>query len=88
MATKLSQFHHDPQGGFFTTSLFWDCECDDNEQYIHPFTEDYCIVCRMTREDSPDARLDEVIVNARRFGLDDALVETACRDAGLEPIPY
>lgn len=41
-----------------TTPLFWDCECD--EHYIHPKTENYCINCGAIRKDQPDSRVDEV----------------------------
>ena len=38
MRTAIVQFHHDPdKGGFFTTFLFWDCECE----------EDYILRCGM-----------------------------------------
>ena len=45
MATNIVKFHHDPQnGGFFTTSLFWDCECE--QRYIHDLTESECLLRR------------------------------------------
>jgi hypothetical protein len=46
-ASKPVTYHADSRGGFYTTSLFWDCSCDDH--YIHPYTEaDYpaCGDCR------------------------------------------
>ena len=89
MATKIVEFHHDPQnGGFYTTSLFWDCECE--EQYIHPFHEQECLACGTRHEDAPDARLIEVIRHAHAFELDQQLVEAAAEQAenDLELIPF
>ena len=55
---------------FYTTSLFWDCECEEN--YIHSFTEETCPACGATREEAPDARVNEVISHST--GLNSALV--------------
>ena len=43
-----------------TTPFFWDCECETG--YMHPATEDKCIFCDATRENSPDSHLNEVIM--------------------------
>ena len=73
---------------FFTTLLFWDCECE--RDYIHSCTEDVCPVCKATHEESSDARVDEVF---RSTGLDKRLVaalEALCEDVcpDLIPIPF
>ena len=89
MVTKIVEFHHDPaNGGFYTTSLFWDCECE--ERYIHPFHLRECPACGVWREDAPDARLMEVIRLAHEFDLDRQLVETAAEEAenDLALIPF
>ncbi len=89
MATKIVEFHHDPaNGGFYTTSLFWDCECED--RYIHPLYRSECPACGIRREDSPDARLLEVIRYAHEFDLDRQMVEVAAEQAenDVELIPF
>ncbi len=44
---------------FFTTPLFWDCECRDN--FIHASLEDFCPRCGARRETQPDSRVTEVV---------------------------
>jgi hypothetical protein len=44
---------------FYTTPLFWDCECE--EDFIHPASENECLRCSSQREHQPDARVDEVL---------------------------
>jgi len=79
--TPLVEFHHDPQnGGFFTTALFWECECE--EDYLHTFTQPECPACEAKRDESPDARLAEVLRCGAK--LDEELVEIACQQAGVE----
>jgi len=41
-----------------TTSLFWDCECDDD--FIHSIHTWQCRRCYATQDEQPDSRLDEV----------------------------
>ena len=62
MSTKLIEFHNDMLGGFFTTPLFWDCECDCD--YIHPSSEFQCFSCGAVQEESPDSRVNEVFLYA------------------------
>lgn len=42
-----------------TTKFFWDCSCV--KHYIHNNGLPVCPVCGDSREDSPDARIDEVV---------------------------
>ena len=78
MSTANVQFHHDPaNGGFFTTSLFWDCECE--EDYIHPLWDEDCPACGSARHEAPDSRINEVIRHSSK--LPEKLVETACIQA-------
>ena len=87
MSTAIVQFHHDPvHGGFYTTSLFWDCECE--EDYIHPLWDDVCPACGSGRDDAPDSRINEVIRYSSK--LPEKLVETACTQAGRDKscIPF
>ena len=89
MTTNIVQFHHDPaNGGFFTTALFWDCECEHN--YIHPLHRRECYACSVQRDDAPDARLIEVIRYATEFDLDQRLVRVAAEQAenDVELIPF
>jgi len=55
---KISE-HRDNRGfSFFTTGLFWDCECRCN--YIHSMKIDYCVYCDCWRDHQPDSRVNEV----------------------------
>ena len=56
---SLIEKHNIGRDAFYTTSLFWDCECE--EEYIQPAFQDYCLLCGSSREDQPDARVDEVL---------------------------
>ena len=74
---------------FYTTPLFWDCECEEN--YIRSLTEENCFACGATREEAPDARVNEVISHST--GLNSALVaalEFVCGEVcpDLVPIPF
>ena len=56
---SLIEAHNIGRDTFYTTSLFWDCDCE--EEYIQPAFMDECILCGSSREDQPDARVDEVL---------------------------
>ena len=89
MTTNIVEFHHDPaNGGFYTTALFWECECE--EVYIHPLYRDDCGACGVRREDGADARLMEVIRHTTAFKLDRRLVNAAAEQAenDIEAIPF
>lgn len=47
-------------GNIIVNSAYWDCECPDNETYIHPKNIQSCGNCGATQEDSPDSRASEV----------------------------
>lgn len=44
------------------TNQYWNCECEND--YIHPRSEEICGSCGTKREDGPDSRVSEV----RAFG--------------------
>ncbi len=74
---------------FYTTPLFWDCACE--RDFIRTCLEEDCPVCKVTQEESPDARVDEVL--CRSTELNDKLVavlemicDIVCPD--LVPIPF
>ena len=74
---------------FYTTTLFWDCECEEN--YIHALIEENCPACGATREEAPDSRVNEVFSHS--IGLNGALVaalEFVCGEVcpDLVPIPF
>lgn len=49
------------EGGFWTTRMFWDCEC--SEDYIHPKKIRVCSKCGVAEEDGqPDSRVEEVLL--------------------------
>lgn len=92
MATKLIEFHSNWQTdvpGFFTTFLFWDCDCEDLEEqgsYIHPYYELSCLRCEHGRAESPDSRVSEVFRHAGK--LDTKLVSSVANAAELDFIPF
>ncbi len=55
----LIEKHNIGRDTFYTTSLFWDCECEYD--YILPAFLDECPMCNSRREDQPDARVEEVL---------------------------
>jgi hypothetical protein len=61
-------------GTFYTTPLFWDCNCE--EEYIHPATDEACPACNTRREDAPDARVEEIFRYTYAFHLPPVLVNT------------
>ena len=88
----LVEQHNLGRDVFFTTLLFWDCECE--RDYIHPCTEQVCPVCKAEREDAPDARIDEVFRYQDK--LDEAtlvdvlakLCEETCPELVMINIPF
>lgn len=66
----LIEQHNIGRDIFYTTPLFWDCECE--EGYIHSCLEEDCLACKVTQEESPDARVDEVLSCSTK--LNDKLV--------------
>ena len=47
-----------------TTPNYWECECED--KYIHDKDDaTMCFKCNSNEDDSPDARLHDVLVNMR-----------------------
>ncbi len=74
---------------FYTTPLFWDCECE--EDYIHTCLEEACPVCKATQEESPNARVDEVFrysreLNDKLIAALEVICDSVCPD--LVPIPF
>jgi len=67
----LIEKHNIGRDTFYTTALFWDCECDDN--YIFPIYLPMCGQCASRREDQPNARVEEVL--RHRDYLPDELVQ-------------
>lgn len=55
--------------GDITLNLdYWDCECDTS--YIHPISEEKCIMCGSLKEDSPSSREIEVQKLYHKFDYD------------------
>lgn len=85
----LIEQHNIGRDKFFTTPLFWDCECERN--YIHACIEDVCPVCKVTQEESPNARVDEVLrhsseLNRRLVAALEMVCDYVCPD--LVSIPF
>ncbi len=59
-AQEVLEYHEDEHGGFYTTSLFWECRCD-GPYYIYPQTQGSCPYCGDCRGDGPDARVSDVL---------------------------
>lgn len=77
------------QGDIILTPLFWDCECEEN--YIHPASEEICYACGAVREESPDSRAIEVLKYADTLPEAlTALVESAMTitEPSFSPIPF
>jgi hypothetical protein len=71
---------------FYTTSLFWDCECE--EDYIHTLTEENCPACGATRENAPDARVNEVFNHSTRLNSTlVAALEFVCGEVYPDLVP-
>lgn len=69
---EVLEYHQDECGGFYTTSLFWECSCD-GLYYIHARTQDSCPYCSDCREGAPDARVSEVL--RQSCGLDEQMIK-------------
>jgi len=65
---SLIEAHNIGRDTFYTTSLFWDCECEDD--YIHPAFQGECVLCKTLREDQPSARVDEVLKYSSHLPFD------------------
>ena len=46
-------------GGFWTTRLFWDCECE--KDYINSKVLPFCPWCAVEADEQPDSRVTEVL---------------------------
>ena len=77
-----------PGGVFYTTPLFWDCECQ--EQYIHPVSHNQCWICGTHRDDAPESRLNEVLSHEylRDYSTVQMLENLAAERGIVEPIPF
>ena len=85
----LIEQHNIGRDKFYTTPLFWDCECESD--YIRTCLEEDCPVCGVTQEESPNARVDEVLcrsgaLNSKLIAVLEMICETVCPD--LVPIPF
>lgn len=61
-----------------TTPKYWDCECKDF--YIRPVRQDECGACSAIREEQPDSRVEEVILQLKEelAGLDCIIDQVEC----------
>jgi hypothetical protein len=87
----LVEKHNLGRDVYFTTPLFWDCECE--RDYIHPCTEPLCPFCKVERNDAPNARVDEVFKHSTDLDrtLVDALAtlcEEVCPELVMVDIPF
>ena len=48
-------------GSLKLTDEYWDCEC--KRDFIHPRSDDFCMVCKAERADQPDSHVTEVLGN-------------------------
>ncbi len=84
----LIEKHHDKGQVFYTTPLFWDCDCEMD--YIHPASEPQCYVCQAWRDEQPNARVNEVLRYrpASETAVGRILEELAVEMGILDPIPF
>ena len=85
----LIEQHNIGRDKFYTTPLFWDCECE--RDYIRTCLEEDCPVCGVTQEESPNARVDEVLrhsaeLNKQLIAALEMVCDYVCPD--LVPIPF
>ena len=85
----LIEQHNIGRDIFYTTPLFWDCECE--ESYIHACLEEDCAACKATQTESPNARVDEVLfysseLNGKLIAALEMICDRVCPD--LVPIPF
>ena len=85
----LIEQHNIGRDKFYTTPLFWDCECE--RDYIHSCLEEDCPVCGVTQEEAPDARVDEVLccsstLNSKLIAALEIICERVCPE--LVSIPF
>ena len=85
----LIEQHNIGRDTFYTTPLFWDCECE--ESYIHSCLDEDCPVCEVTQEESPDVCVDEVFgcfsdLNSKLIAVLELLCDRVCPD--LVSIPF
>lgn len=86
---SLIEKHNIGRDAFYTTALFWDCECE--EDFIHPVTQEECFLYKTRREDQPNARVDEVLNHSSRLSFDltqvvEVLAEKICPH--LNAVPF
>ncbi|MBI5943672.1 MAG: hypothetical protein HY864_04830 [Chloroflexi bacterium] len=85
----LIEQHNIGRDIFYTTPLFWDCECE--EGYIHSCLDEGCSVCGVTQDESPNARVDEVLcysstLNDKLIAALEMVCDRVCPD--LVSIPF
>jgi len=57
--------HHYSKGedgkdySFCTTTDFWECQCQEN--FIHPIFKRRCPKCKAWAEESPNARVEDIL---------------------------
>ena len=61
-----------------TTPKYWDCECKD--MYIRSATQSACGACGAVREEQPDSRVEEVVVDLQKelSILDEVIDKVEC----------
>ena len=77
-----------PFQDYHTTPLFWSCNC--MEDYVHAVAELECLRCGVKRENAPDSRVSDVLMNQdiRNMKVGDILEDAAAEMGIIEPIPY
>jgi len=85
----LIEQHNIGRDKFYTTPLFWDCECERN--FIHACVEDVCLVCEVAQTESPNARVDEVLLYSSELNRNlvaalEMICDRVCPD--LVSIPF
>ena len=85
----LIEQHNIGRNIFYTTPLFWDCECEVG--YIHSCLEENCPVCKAAQEESSDARVDEVLscsteLNSKLIAALEMICDRVCPE--LVSIPF
>jgi len=87
--SSLIEAHNIGRDIFYTTALFWDCECE--EKFIHPAFQDECLLCGSCCEDQPNACVDDVLKHSINLPYDlvqvvEVLADKICPH--LNTIPF
>ena len=66
------------QRGALRTVVCWECRCEDEDNFIHPASEERCMACGAARDEQPNALVSDVL---RALDLSDPLYRLVAQAA-------